>query len=486
MAFPAAVERWRPVVAKYFPPQLVDKALYVIQYESGGNPGAVGDGGAARGLFQIQDSRNFPNRPDAAYLDDPEKNIAYAAQQLGAASGNFGAWGEGTTYNGQPFGALGNHPYPGDSSMGNSPSSLGDLLANTENTDPSQQADLASQILAAISAARPNPQDFTKDDPYRPGVKVNADGLTFSDAMSAWVDSVGSAAQTASQLQQSKIGMATLPNGQVIPYGQLTPDQKAAVDASNQQAYRTLINQYRTDAYKMSVDNIQTNFQNRLSLLNSQIAIDDIPAKRADAEVTRMLNGLAEARQRAGMITDAQLKAQPYATSPGKTSFSGNDLGAAIMALARQAGISDPNASLINYPTTLTIDPAANMAAQDQALGVTGQLPHIPQSSIGMGDIPAAPSLPSPPSLLEPVAPQSRPAPAPNADVANMLAQGYQGGSGYTNQQSGGSVTTPGGAVLPAFAPPMAVFSQPGAKNTSVVNRILAASIASLPRPESR
>ncbi|MEY4761916.1 MAG: Transglycosylase domain, partial [Pseudomonadota bacterium] len=114
MQFPPEVERWRATVAKYFPPELVDKALYVIQHESGGNPGAVGDGGAARGLFQIQDKRNFANRPDADYLDNPENNIRYAAEQLGGASGNFGAWGEGTTNNGVKFGALGNNPYPGD------------------------------------------------------------------------------------------------------------------------------------------------------------------------------------------------------------------------------------------------------------------------------------------------------------------------------------------------------------------------------------
>ncbi|MFA5936493.1 MAG: transglycosylase SLT domain-containing protein [Candidatus Paceibacterota bacterium] len=113
MAYPPAVEQWRPLVAKYFPANLVDKALHVIMYESSGNPNAVGDGGAARGLFQIQDSRNFSSRPSAAYLDNAENNIRYAAQELGAASGKWTDWGEGSSYNGQPFGALGNHPYEG-------------------------------------------------------------------------------------------------------------------------------------------------------------------------------------------------------------------------------------------------------------------------------------------------------------------------------------------------------------------------------------
>lgn len=113
MIFPPDVERWRATVARYFPPELIEKALWTIMYESGGNPGAVGDGGAARGLFQIQDSRSFSSRPDAAYLDNPENNIAYAAKQLGAAGGDFSAWGENNLYQGQVFGALGNNPFPG-------------------------------------------------------------------------------------------------------------------------------------------------------------------------------------------------------------------------------------------------------------------------------------------------------------------------------------------------------------------------------------
>jgi hypothetical protein len=56
-------------------------------------------------------------------LLDPEFNIRYAAQNLGGASGNFRAWGEGTEIYDYPydpktgkgkFGALGYHPFPGE------------------------------------------------------------------------------------------------------------------------------------------------------------------------------------------------------------------------------------------------------------------------------------------------------------------------------------------------------------------------------------
>ena len=109
--YSASVERWRPLVEQYFPAELVDKALYVINYESGGNPLASGDGGMSIGLFQIQSDERFAGRPTKEQLADPEFNIKDAAQALGAASGKWADWGEGTSYEGKPFGALGNHPY---------------------------------------------------------------------------------------------------------------------------------------------------------------------------------------------------------------------------------------------------------------------------------------------------------------------------------------------------------------------------------------
>lgn len=114
MQFPPEVERWRPLVAKYFPPELVDKALWVIMWESGGNPRAQGDNGVAIGLFQIHDNTSISGRPTADQLFDPEFNVRYAALNLGAAYGNWKPWGEGVLYKGQKFGALGFRPFPGD------------------------------------------------------------------------------------------------------------------------------------------------------------------------------------------------------------------------------------------------------------------------------------------------------------------------------------------------------------------------------------
>lgn len=50
--YPPNVEKWRPLVAEYFPPSVVDDALSVMQCESGGNPSATNPTSGAAGLFQ--------------------------------------------------------------------------------------------------------------------------------------------------------------------------------------------------------------------------------------------------------------------------------------------------------------------------------------------------------------------------------------------------------------------------------------------------
>ena len=111
MAYPPEVERWRPLVEKYFKPEDVDKALWVIYHESGGNPQALGDGGASGGLFQLNDYGLGAGMSNEQKFD-PETNIATAARAVYGGSG-WRPWGEGALYNGKPFGALGNNPYPG-------------------------------------------------------------------------------------------------------------------------------------------------------------------------------------------------------------------------------------------------------------------------------------------------------------------------------------------------------------------------------------
>jgi hypothetical protein len=79
---PAEVEQWRGLVAAYWPDELVDDALSVIDCESNGDPNAVNPSSGAAGLFQFLPSTWDTAAPqagwDGADVSDPEANVATA------------------------------------------------------------------------------------------------------------------------------------------------------------------------------------------------------------------------------------------------------------------------------------------------------------------------------------------------------------------------------------------------------------------------
>jgi hypothetical protein len=80
---PASAEDWRQLVAVYFPTDHVDRAIEVMQCESGGNPNAKNPISTASGLFQHLHSLWGPRVAKAGWGDgsiwDPQTNIAVAA-----------------------------------------------------------------------------------------------------------------------------------------------------------------------------------------------------------------------------------------------------------------------------------------------------------------------------------------------------------------------------------------------------------------------
>lgn len=90
------VSDWRPLVAAFFKPQHVDRALRIIRCESGGRPDAKNPGSTASGLFQHLASM-WPERAteagwDGADVFDPVANVAVAAW-LVYHGGGWSHWG---------------------------------------------------------------------------------------------------------------------------------------------------------------------------------------------------------------------------------------------------------------------------------------------------------------------------------------------------------------------------------------------------------
>ncbi|MEN8041796.1 MAG: transglycosylase SLT domain-containing protein [Actinomycetota bacterium] len=95
--FRGSVERWRPVVQRYFRPEDVRDALSVMECESGGDPTARSRRSSAQGLFQFirgtwkvaSAGAGVSNLPST----DPEASIAAAAWLVDLSrSSNQDAW----------------------------------------------------------------------------------------------------------------------------------------------------------------------------------------------------------------------------------------------------------------------------------------------------------------------------------------------------------------------------------------------------------
>ena len=79
----AGVEQWRSLVAQWFRPEDVDRALRIMACESGGNPNAKNPGSSASGLFQhlgkYWTARSAAAGFTGASIFDPTANVATAA-----------------------------------------------------------------------------------------------------------------------------------------------------------------------------------------------------------------------------------------------------------------------------------------------------------------------------------------------------------------------------------------------------------------------
>lgn len=161
---PEKLAQYKPLFQKYFKEEDYGKAIWTSFWENpqqvdvssvGPNPPQ----GRATGLLQIlpryTDEKGIvqnPNRPTQQELKDPETNIRYAAELVygkgGKDSGAIPYWGDwqDSPQPGAPiWGALGKHPYPGDTHV--------NLPATPLPPNHSEQISIAKSAREAAASA---------------------------------------------------------------------------------------------------------------------------------------------------------------------------------------------------------------------------------------------------------------------------------------------------------------------------------------------
>jgi len=173
-------------------------------------------------------------------------------------------------------------------------------------------------------------------------------------------------------------------------YQQAFADRATAIENEN----AAVMNAYNMQGYNAQRASVADQNSNAIAQYNAQMASirerlarDQIDITRASTEIRRALEGMQESRSRTELETKTALEVAPWATSGGKTEFSGDDLGGALAQLQRQGG-GNSSQPIVKFPGTITIDPTAAMAKRDAELGVTGPLAEVPKLSVTDADIP--------------------------------------------------------------------------------------------------
>lgn len=248
-------------------------------------------------------------------------------------------------------------------------------------------------VLDDYIGTRPDPTD-SQFDPTSPDYS----GFQYSDALLQWATGITSLSDLSASARAQSLGQVILPDGTVIPTGDLPPGYAEQFDRANRNVVNQTLNDMMLKQDEIATARKQADFENRMTQFDAAGARDQLNLRKAEDDLSRYISGLQESRNRADLIQSTKLAASPYATEGGKRSFSANDFGGALSALAGQAGI-DPNAAAISYPTTINYDPLGDMSALDSVFGVTGALPGTPSLEQNGMQIPGAPDFGAGPQL---------------------------------------------------------------------------------------
>lgn len=386
---------------------VVDTMYQIALRESGGDPAAYNgqDLDDSYGLWQI--NIHPQANPDLAGMDlrDPEQN-ARAARIIYDRQGPQ-AW---STYGAAMQEPMSTYNWRGGTSTGFD----------------------SQTFLSGILNAMPRPEQY-KDVTDASGTYTAAQ--QYSDDYSAWLENYQQALSITQLQREMDAGLTRMEDGTIVSqadFDMLDPQSQAQVQARQAQmqidldnSWADIVNTYGLKEFETEQGAIQEensrrsrDFQNQMDVYREGIGLDAAHQDTAFRQVDRQLRGLQESRGRAGLIQDAMDKAAGWATSGGKTSFTPADFGEAMKVLAQFGGIG-AGAPFLNFTGTRTVDPQALLTAQDEALGVSGQLPQIPNLLTQASQIPQAPgTMPvptAPPQLLYPQAPQRVPVSQPSS-----------------------------------------------------------------------
>lgn len=288
-------------------------------------------------------------------------------------------------------------------------------------------------MLQEIQASKPTPEMFKNADGT-----VDPNSLEYRSAFQNWTQDVQAQVQTIKSLQNEKMGVAELPDGQLVPIDTLSPDEQDYVRQYNEQLYNQQLAKYGLEQFSLRrqsvIDENQRladEFSAKRGELQDKLSLESNSLDRSLAELDRWLKGQQVAGEDADRIQTAQQEATRYGTTNGKRSFSGNDLGAGVGMLAQQAGIPG-DVPLISYPGTQLWDPVADRQNSLAGMGISNTAPTIPQSALSFADIPAPPTfspvpqgggtIPFPSALLPPWQPQGMPGSAISQGAASVAS----------------------------------------------------------------
>jgi murein DD-endopeptidase MepM/ murein hydrolase activator NlpD len=259
---------------------------------------------------------------------------------------------------------------------GTSGNSIEGLMAGPGDWD--NKLELADWVIESLRDSYPDQTDYDMSTP---------EGRSeYNAAISEWSVNLQGAIDTASALRAMAGGYFEGPDGIPIPWGDLPPAQRAALEQAAQMGFTKLMNDMKITTYGLAADRAQNEFQNKVSALSGKMQFDQLRLDQARDAINRALDTMAESRSRAQLITEQRRLAAPYATTAGKTSFTGRDLGGGIGSLAAMAGMS-MDSPVIQYPTSITLDPAGLIKAYDEKYGVPSTIPGVPDLLTQPGDI---------------------------------------------------------------------------------------------------